>query len=320
MASIFSYALLMPSKFDYGPNQVGLASLGDGLMILVGNPIFLFLIKRLRVPLVAFIGCMLMSLTAFAPFFSDEIPVFIFRYVAGVGAPMAIPAASAIVSLIAPPRRRGAWTGITLAAQSLGRAVAPAALGVLFDADHHIPFCAASAVALVGACLCLCLFPRVPRPAKKHADQTPTDKAVESTPSEVEIEVRNRSQSDLSKQCETLLCALRERRTQLETRKNTLEEGGSDPSIREISAEERANATTEISQWLTRLLESNGYKNWPVHLDGIKLMLFNSFPPVRAEPQIDKLTDIIAVLDRHIGMAEKSQLFDGTEDIFRAMF
>lgn len=323
MAVIFIYALLMPAKFEYGPNEVGLAALGDGVMILVGNPIYLFLIKKIRVPLVAVIGCTLMSLTAFAPFFSDELPVFIFRYVAGLGGPMAVPAVSAIVSLIAPPQHRGAWTGITLAGQSLGRFVAPATLGVLFDADQRIPFCLAGGVALLGAFLSLGLAPRLPRPSKKQGDQAPSDKVAESslTP---ETEARSRSPAmeseELSKQCETLLCKLRERRARLEMRKNTLEEGGTDPDFHEISADERATATFEISQWLVRLLESNGYQNWPAHMEGIKLMMFNSFPPVRKEPQVDKLTDIIAVLNRHIEVAEKSKLFDGAEDLFRALF
>jgi hypothetical protein len=323
MSTIFSFALLMPAKFDYDPNQVGLSALGDGVMILIGNPIFLTLIKKIRVPLVACIGCLLMSLVALVPFFSAELPLFIFRYVSGLGGPMAIPAVSAIVSVIAPPQRRGAWTGLTLAAQSLGRAVAPAALGVLFDVDYHIPFLISGGVALLGALLALCIAPRVPMAGKKPPHQVPSEKPVDSiVPPESQDRVRSQEEEseELSKQCETLLCALRERRALAETRKNCVEEGLPDPVAIVVSPEDRANATTELSAWLVRLLESNGYTNWPAHMDGVKLMLFNSFPPVRRESPSDKLTDLIAVLDRHIAMAEKAQLFEGGEDLFRAMF
>jgi hypothetical protein len=310
----------MPLKFEYDPNQVGLAALGDGLMILIGNPIYLTLIKKISVPLVAFFGCMLMTLTTAAPYFSTAPPVFVFRYLSGLGAPMAIPAVSAIVSIIAPPHRRGAWTGLTLAAQALGRAAAPASLGVLFDVDYHIPFCISGGVALLGALLCLCIAPRVPKAQKRDADQEPHDSAGISP----EGQSRSRSQSEesleLTKQCEILLRSLRERRELIEMRKNILQEGQPDPLNQMASEEERAQATVDLSEWLVRLLDSNGYTNWPVNLEGVKLMLFNSFPPIRTQSQVDKLTDIIAVLDRHIGMAEKSKFFEGGEDLFRAMF
>lgn len=257
-----------------------------------------------------------MSLTAFAPFFDTEVIVFIFRYVSGLGGPMAVPAVSAIVSLIAPPHRRGAWTGLTIGIQSLGRAVAPASLGILFDVDHRIPFCITGGVALLAAVLTLCLAPRVPRPT------APTDKGDEPSISG-ETPVRHRSTSDvsleLSKQCETLLCALKERRAVAETRKISLKDGLPDTPP-PATEEERMKARAELSEWFVKLLESNGWTNWPAHLDGVKLMLFNSFPPIRTERQEDKVTDIIAVLDRHIGMAEKSEMFEGGEDLFRAMF
>lgn len=77
-------------------------------------------------------------------------------------------------------------------------------------------------------------------------------------------------------------------------------------------------AKAELNDWFIGLLEQNGYKNWPEHLAGVKLMLFNSFPPLRKESEQEKFEDLITVLEGHIAMAENSSLFEGADDLIHA--
>jgi MFS family permease len=325
LGTIFIQALLLPAKFNFDTNKVGLAALGDGLMILCGTPVYMMLIKHIRVPLVAAVGCVMMSLQAACPFFPDLLPVFVFRYASGLGGPLAIPAVSAIVSLIAPPHRRGAWTGLTLAAQALGRTVAPVALGVIFDLDYRIPFCIIGGIALSGLFLTLCIAPRLPRVQKTQSGPGAARKEQAEDPGIVpdiqipETTLEVDELSEVSHHAEALVLRLREKQAKVQSRLTVLEEGKPDLDAPFVSPEERESAATHLSEWFVKLLERNGYNNWPAHMDGIKLMIFNSFPPVRTGSQVEKLTDIITVYEGHIAMAEQSRLLDGIEDVVQAI-
>ena len=67
------------------------------------------------------------------------------------------------------------------------------------------------------------------------------------------------------------------------------------------------------------LLDMHGYRNWPERLDGIKLMLFNSLPPLHTGSKLEMLTDLIDVLEGHISMAEGAKLFEGADDLMNAL-
>lgn len=315
MSSLTSFALLLPARFNFDPNKVGLASLGDGVMILLGNPCYLFLIKRVRVPLVGAIGSCLMAVVFICPFLDDLVPHFFLRYLAVLGSPMAVPATSAIVSAIAPPARRGAWTGMTVAAQSLGRTLAPLVLGPSFDADYHLPFAIASGVILVGLCACLFMVCRVPpiqppQPVQKKAQdgEEAEDKGAASP--------RASEPDFLSEQAEALVQQLRQRQQLIRQRLETVKAGEPDPrDYPPMAPADRERVKGELGDWLVGLLEAHGYMHWAHHLDGIKLVLTNSLPPLRTGTPLERLTDLIRMMERHIAMAEQSELFDRAGDL-----
>lgn len=123
----------------------------------------------------------------------------------------------------------------------------------------------------------------------------------------------------LSEQAEVLVMRLRAEQERVRLRLDTIKEGKIDSNKDgEVSSERFLSAKADLNNWFIDLLEQHGYKRWPEHLDGIKLMLFNSFPPLSKESELQKLEDIIAVLEGHISMAENSELFERAGDLVGA--
>jgi len=98
----------------------------------------------------------------------------VLRYVCDIGSPLAIPSVNAIVSLVAPAEKRGAWMGMTMGVQSLAQAVAPAVLGVTFDANYRAPFLIIGGMMLVSFMISAALIPMVPPSA--HLAEPPVAK------------------------------------------------------------------------------------------------------------------------------------------------
>mmetsp|Transcript_45615 Transcript_45615/g.99152 ORF Transcript_45615/g.99152 Transcript_45615/m.99152 type:complete len:559 (+) Transcript_45615:110-1786(+) len=301
MAKLSGIALLMPTKFDFNPNQVGLVALGDGMMVLVGNPIYLFLIKRVSLPVTGFLGCLLMALTTVCAY-TELAPTLIINYVSDLGGPIGVPCASALVSIVAPAHRRGAWTGITLAMQALGRTIGPLLFGITFDEDYHLSFWLIGAFALVGGCAYVLLMALVPSTRK-----VTTAKAVED-----KIEEKDLERVALNKSAELLIARLQAGKEATKLRLESAK-AGVEPTL--PTAERRAAAKAELNDWLVDLMESQGYRAWPDHLDGMKLLLYNAIPKVRVDSEANRLTDIIQVIDVHIDMASKAGIFNGADDL-----
>lgn len=319
MTNILGNSLLTPLKFGFDPNMVGLASLGDGVMILVGNPIYLALIKRMRLPLVAAMGCTLMVLTAVCPFCENLSAYLVLRYVACIGAPLAMPTGMAIVSLVAPPHRRGAWTGLVVASRNVGQVLAPILLGVTFDLDYHVPFVISAGTIFVGFLALMVVAPRVPIARRNQGLAKSDNKDGELSGADPQVHAVADIESDiLSQHAEVLVMRLRNEQERIRLLLDTVKEGKETFGSDEATPDRRLNAKVELNDWFIELLEQNGYKNWPEHLDGMKLMLFNSFPPLRKESQQERFEDLITVLEGHIAMAENSSLFDGADDLIHA--
>ena len=58
--------------------EVGLASLGDGMALLLSTPIYMFLIKRIRLPAVCAIGFLVSAITPIIPYVELE-PLLVVR-------------------------------------------------------------------------------------------------------------------------------------------------------------------------------------------------------------------------------------------------
>ncbi|CAK0828261.1 unnamed protein product [Prorocentrum cordatum] len=328
MSQLLGFALLMPERFNFDPNKVGLASLGDGLMILCGNPCYMYLVKRVRIPVIAAIGCAMMAMISICPFMNDLAPLFVFRYVCAIGGPMAIPSVTAIVSIIAPAKRRGAWTGMTMGVQNLARTVAPAVLGVTFDADYRVPFLISGGMMLVAFTACVALIPMVPsahlaKPAGKPAEDSDSEyPAAERSEVAIEMDEASDGQAqssepdELSVHAEALLVKLRAQQNDIRLKLRKAKDGqGESEVVSQHTPEQRAHAKNELNDWLVILLESHGWVRWPEHLDGIKMILFNSFPKLRMTSTLDKLSDLIEVFGNHISMAERYDMFHGADDL-----
>merc|ERR1711979_36086 len=82
-----------------------------------------------------------------------------------------------------------------------------------------------------------------------------------------------------------------------------------------VSQECKEEAKGELADWLVSLMESHGYGNWPAYMDALKLMLYNSFPPLRSSTREQKLADMTHVFEAHIDMAEKTELFIGADNL-----
>lgn len=120
----------------------------------------------------------------------------------------------------------------------------------------------------------------------------------------------------LSEHAEVLVMRLRAEQERVRLKLNTIKDGNLEASKEdEMSPERRLSAKLELNDWFVELLEHHGYTRWPERLDGIKLMLFNSFPPLRQDTELQKLEDVIAVLEGHISMAENSELFERAGDL-----
>eukprot|EP00931_Biecheleriopsis_adriatica_P048930 TRINITY_DN28283_c0_g1_i1.p1 TRINITY_DN28283_c0_g1~~TRINITY_DN28283_c0_g1_i1.p1 ORF type:complete len:614 (-),score=84.83 TRINITY_DN28283_c0_g1_i1:111-1871(-) len=333
MTGIVGFALLMPVKFDFDPNEVGLAALGDGIMIFLGTPVYLLLIKRFSVFTVAALGSLLGSLVFISPYL-ELIPLLVVRYVSTIGGPLAVPASSAIVAVVAPPHRRGAWTGLALASQSLGRTVSPAILGVTFDIDVHLPFLIGGATLGLGGLCCIAMRLRMclrRRRAKLDAPSAPVDPQTVGEKGDEASKVNQESISSsapgvsdieqLSQHAEALVLRLRNQQELVLLRKASLESGQADSDLHQpTSPEDRAEKRMELGTWLVDTMERHNYTTWPQHLDAIKLMLFNAFPPLSSTSELERLQDLMNVFEGHIGMAERSELFDNAEDLMNAAF
>mmetsp|Transcript_58926 Transcript_58926/g.140652 ORF Transcript_58926/g.140652 Transcript_58926/m.140652 type:complete len:592 (+) Transcript_58926:74-1849(+) len=327
MSHVFGQALLLPSQHNFDPNQVGLASLGDGVAILLANPLYMFLIRRVRLPTVCLIGSVLMILQAICPHVAVA-PLLIARYISGFGTSLLMPGVSAIVGAIAPAHKRGAWSGMTIASQNLGRTVSPILIGLTFDVDYHLPFWINSGVAVLCCVTAAVLIPRVPmateapaaaatKDGKQGLDDVPEEQSGEYSQS---VAATFAFESELSLKTEALIEKLQERRDLMQKRLTMLANGEDDVLAPPMASPEKfAECRVELANWFTGTLEARGYNNWPEHLDGVKLILTNSFPPLRTTSQIDKVVDLISVLEGHIMMAENSSLFNGVEDLVHSI-
>ncbi|KAL3926665.1 MAG: hypothetical protein SGPRY_003194, partial [Prymnesium sp.] len=116
--------------------------------------------------------------------FTPTLPLLsAFRAIAMLAQPMGQPVGPAIVSLVAPPARMGAWMAAVSTSSSLIRALAPLMLGILFDQDPSVPFIVTgSAASLTFLCAAL-LIQRVPRPHAGSAT-APTAELPSSEPHE----------------------------------------------------------------------------------------------------------------------------------------
>merc|ERR1712050_98368 len=118
----------------------------------------------------------------------------------------------------------------------------------------------------------------------------------------------------LSQHAEALVVQLRERRRAWQERLD-LHKAGLETVPERASKERREEAKGELVEWLVSLMETHGYGNWPEYMDAVKLMLYNSFPPLRSSTREQKLTDMIHVLEAHIDMAEKTEVFLGADNL-----
>merc|ERR1740121_2413728 len=297
-------------------------------MILFGNPWYMYLVKRIRVPVIAAIGCAIMALITICPFMEHLLPLFVFRYVCAIGGPMAIPSVTAIVSLIAPAKKRGAWTGMTMGVQNLARTVAPAVLGVTFDSDYRVPFLISGGMMLVAFMACVALVPMVPhvhlaKPAAKPAEPSDSEyPAAEKSEVAIDMDAASDGQpqssepDELSVHAEALLVKLRAQQDDIRLKLRKAKDGQLESEVvPQHTPEQRANAKKELNDWLVVLLESHGWVRWPEHLDGIKMILFNSFPQLRMTSTLEKLSDLIEVFGNHIAMAERYDMFHGADDL-----
>jgi len=263
----------------------------DGLMVLVGNPIFLSIIKCIRIPSAGAIGCVFMVAVTFCAFTSSTPVTLVFGFISSIGLPIAMPAVSNIVTQVAPPQARGAWTGMTIAAQSLGRAIGPLVFGYILDIDQHWAFLLLGGTAVCAAILCLLLVPFVPLISEAAAAQQVTEPQLFMTSTRAEEML-----------CDTLAAGLRQRRQYWEDQLE-LVRSGQDLVPMRVSAERRAAAKGDLIDWLAELLDVRGYWNWPENLEGLKLMLCNTFPRLRSTSAEDGLADTISLYDAHIHMA-----------------
>ena len=91
------------------------------------------------------------------------------RFVEGVVTAGLLPAAMAAVGDLAPPDRRGQWTGAVMGGYSLGLVVGPTFGGVLYEAwGFAAPFVVSAGLALPAALLIAALVPET-RPARREA-------------------------------------------------------------------------------------------------------------------------------------------------------
>jgi len=270
-------------------------ALGDGIMLLVGNPIFLTLVKCVRVPSAALLGCVLLLPATACPYASSATLALILNYVPSLGAPMAFPAVSAIVSQVAPPHRRGAWTGMTIAAQGLGRTVGPIVFGYVWDVDERLAYWVLGASAACAALCCLLLVPRVPMVGPAAASRSD----IMQGPPQCSIGAEEML-------CEGLVASLQQRRRYWEDQLDLIRAGGEQVLPPPASAMRRREAKRELVEWFVDLLESRGYVNWAEYMEGIKLMLSNAFPKLRRDSPEQKVSDVLHVYDAHMHMAEKT--------------
>jgi len=263
-------------------------------------------------------GCMLLSLCVLCPFMDNLSAYLVLRYVAGIGVPLAMPTGMAIISLVAPPHRRGAWTGLVVASRNLGQVVGPILLGMTFDLDYHIPFVISGGTICIGCLALMVVVPRVPMARFGQGVVKSDDKVGDLSCADPEAPVVDIESDILSQHAEMLVMRLRNEQERIQLLLDTVKEGKESLEVDEATPENRLIAKTELNDWFIELLEQNGYINWAEHLDGMKLMLFNSFPPLRKESQLGRYEDLITVLEGHIAMAENSSLFDGVDDLIHS--
>lgn len=304
LAKVTGCSLLFSTEFGFTPNDIGLASLVDGLMVLVANPIFLGMIKCIRIPSAGVIGCVLMVSATFCAFTSSTPLSLVFGFISSIGIPIAMPVVSNIVTQVAPPQTRGAWTGMTVAAQSLGRAVGPLAFGYVLDIDQHWAFLLLGGSAVCAAGLCLMLVPFVPMPGEAGLQQAALQQVTEP-----QLSMSSTRVEELLS--DALIAGLRQRRQYWEDQLE-LVRAGQDLAPVPVSFERREAAKGELIEWLAELLDIRGYWNWPENLEGLKLMLYNTFPRLRISSQEDRLTDAIYLYNAHIHMAESSANFQSS--------
>jgi len=307
-------ALLLPAVYDFTPNEVGLVVFGAAIVVLLSNPVYLQLLKRARVPAIAAFGCLAMTAAIPVPFFSHSAGAIALYYVCVVGPSLAMPATSAMVTTVAPPPKRGAWTGICLAIQALGRTLGPIIVGVAWDVDIKSPFVIMGAFSLLGCVVSLLLVPRLPFVSSDQKKITQKqEQATSNEQSEATVgQLPSGEDSDLVQR-------LRSKQTEMQDLVRELEAGVvlSQHAPWQL-AEKRDGAKVELSDWLVTMLESNGYQAWSEHLDGIKLMLYNAFPPIHSDSRVTKLKKLIQLVDHHVSVAESrrsSDLFDDAEDL-----
>lgn len=143
-------------------SHVGLLQWGDGVALLIGNQIFSRVSSRKGIPFTACIGALITLFQIGVPLSGSLSVLSFFRYVAMLGAPIQMPAASAITSPVAPRHRMGAWMAATSSAQALVRALTPLLMGPMYDENSSVPFFISSGGVLLAILWAVLLIPRVP--------------------------------------------------------------------------------------------------------------------------------------------------------------
>jgi len=199
-------------------------------------------------------------------------------------------------------------------------------LGLVFDADIRMPYVVLCCVTGTGVLVCIALAPLVPRSNKaKPLVASPAQTAVPDKASEPpsvagseDLDPEAAREASLSDSAEKWVMTLRARQAVVTQKLATAKEDGALSDMEPpVPADRRLASKDELIAFMVDLLDKHGWDQWPDHLDGIKLLLFNSFPPLRKTSQEDKLVDIIRVFESHIQMAERSEFFEGAEDIGR---
>ena len=190
----------------------------------------------------------------------------------------------------------GTWMASNSMMQALMRALAPLALGVLYDSEAALPFWVTSGFA-AGTLLCAgLLIARVPRPASTSSASAPDKSSgraqVPAAREDMELgEGTCRLSHSADVDVHQLVLEyqrLMELKAAHESGQALLEDS---PEIA-VSEDE----VDKLGKWTASMLASRG---WTQHKMAVKAMILNGFPSIRQSPRIDTISDVLNVIAAH---------------------
>ncbi|KAF4658447.1 hypothetical protein FOZ61_005603 [Perkinsus olseni] len=163
MTDFLNFPLVLKDEFGFSPFLAGATGIGDGLLVFVGNWMYMVLATdlKIRVSVIALSACASYVVSAFAPLcFNSIAGLLVVKYIVALAGPLIFGTLPQLVATISPPGRGGEFMGYFNFFLSVGNLIPTPWAGPVYE---HWGHGANFYIATIFSVLCVIAFiPLIP--------------------------------------------------------------------------------------------------------------------------------------------------------------